>query len=95
MSSTSRFVTHLESAIDGTRLPADQVQTVHQGRPLWVRYDLEAVSRCVSPPELAKRAATMWCYRELLPLPDGIEAITLGDAVTWQETRSRVGIYLF
>ena len=36
------FVTHLESALDGTRLPAGQVHTVHQGRPLWVRYDLAA-----------------------------------------------------
>ena len=42
------FVTHLESALDGTRLPADAVQTVHQGRPLWVRYDLAAVKKAVS-----------------------------------------------
>ncbi len=34
------FVAHLESALDGTRFPAGRVQTVHQGRPLWVRYDL-------------------------------------------------------
>ncbi len=39
------FVTHLEAAIDGTRLPHDQLQTLHEGRPLWVRYDLEAVAR--------------------------------------------------
>ena len=34
------YVTHLESALDGTSFPAGQVHTVHQGRPLWVRYDL-------------------------------------------------------
>ena len=33
----SSFVTHLESAIDGTQLPARTIQTVHAGRPLWVR----------------------------------------------------------
>lgn len=41
------FVTHLESAIDGTILPADRPQTLHAGRPLWVRYDLEAVGKAV------------------------------------------------
>src|SRR5882762_778355 len=34
------FVTHLESALDGTRFEAGQVRTVHQGRPLLVRYDI-------------------------------------------------------
>src|SRR5436309_12325901 len=37
------YVTHLESALDGKRFPAGQVHTTHQGRPLWVRYDLDAV----------------------------------------------------
>ena len=35
------YVTHLEAAIDGTILPARTVQTTHDDRPLWVRYDLE------------------------------------------------------
>ena len=46
------FVTHLEAALDGTHLPVGQVQTIHQGRPLWVRYDLEQIGRQVSPPNL-------------------------------------------
>ena len=41
------FVTHLESAIDGTQLPADEPQTLHKDRPLWVRYDLDAVRQAV------------------------------------------------
>lgn len=36
-------VTHLESALDGTPYEADTLQTMHEGRPLWVRYDLDAV----------------------------------------------------
>ena len=47
------FVTHLESAIDGTRLPASTVHTVHEGRPLWVRYDLDEVRRAVRREDLA------------------------------------------
>ena len=40
---TETFLTHLESAIDGTRLPADRLQTTHADRPLLARYDLDAV----------------------------------------------------
>ena len=65
----SSFVTHLESALDGTRFPAGQVHTVHQGRPLWVRYDLDAVRKTVSPDALARRPPDLWRWRELLPLP--------------------------
>lgn len=32
---------HLESALDGTAYDANQVQTTHRGRPLWVRSELD------------------------------------------------------
>jgi threonine synthase len=76
------FVTHLESALDGTRLPAGEVHTVHQGRPLWVRYDLNAVRRAVTPEAIAARAPSLWRYRELLPLPLDVEPVTLGEGMT-------------
>lgn len=41
------YVSHLESAIDGTRLEAGVVQAMHAGRPLWVRYDLKAIAAAV------------------------------------------------
>src|SRR5439155_785840 len=49
-------VTHLESALDGTRFRPGQVHTTHQGRPLWVRYDLDAVRAAVRPETVAARA---------------------------------------
>lgn len=76
------FVTHLESAIDGTVLPADRVRTLHAGRPLWVRYDLDAVRSAVNPQALRSRPATMWKYRELLPLPNNVEPVSLGESIT-------------
>jgi threonine synthase len=76
------YVTHLESALDGTRLDATKVQTVHQGRPVWVRYDLAAVGRAVSPADLIGRVASLWRYRELLPLPLDEEPVTLGEGFT-------------
>src|SRR5688572_28989022 len=76
------FVTHLESALDGTRFPADQVHTVHQGRPLWVRYDLQKVGAAVRREDLRGRGPSLWRYRELLPLPAGHEPVTLGEGMT-------------
>lgn len=76
------FVTHLESALDGTRFEAGQVHTVHQGRPLWVRYDLAAVRSAVRPQDLIGRPPSLWRYRELLPLPAGSEPVTLGEGMT-------------
>jgi threonine synthase len=77
-----RFVTHLESAIDGTRLDANQLQTVHQDRPLWVRYDLEGIKKHVDRDALAAREATMWRYRELLPLDDQVSPVSLCETIT-------------
>src|SRR5205085_2476196 len=76
------YVTHLESALDGTILPADRVQTLHRDRPLWVRYDLKAVSQAVTKQNLRLRQQTMWRYRELLPHCDESPVVSLGENVT-------------
>ena len=78
----SQFVTHLESALDGTRFPPGAVYTMHKDRPLWTRYDLAAVRAAVSPAEIARRPPTLWRYRELLPLPAEVEPVTLGEGFT-------------
>jgi threonine synthase len=78
----SGFVTHLESALDGSHFPAGKVHTVHQGRPLWVRYDLAAIRRAVTPATIAARPPSLWRYGELLPLPPGEGPITLGEGMT-------------
>jgi len=76
------FVSHLEAAIDGTHLPAHTLQSTHEGRPLWVRYDLDAVGRAVSRDDLRHRPMSMWRYRELLPFQSGRSIVTLGETVT-------------
>lgn len=78
----SNFVTHLESTDDGSRLDAHTLQTVHNGRPLLVRYDLEAVAREFHKAALADREADLWRYRELLPLRDQGMRVTLGEGMT-------------
>jgi threonine synthase len=72
----------LESALDGTHLPADRAQTLHRDRPLWVRYDLEAVGRAVSRGDLAGRDPSLWRYRELLPYADRDAVVSLGETIT-------------
>lgn len=77
----AHYITHLESAIDGTSLPANQLQTMHKDRPLWVRYDLNAVKRDVSRDQLSARESTLWRYRELLPF-SGDDPVSLGEGLS-------------
>ncbi len=76
------FVTHLESALDHTRLPADQPATLHRDKPLWVRYNLAAIHAALTPGQLALRHPTLWRYQELLPVGDNHNRVTLGETVT-------------
>ncbi len=88
------FTTHLEAAIDGTKLAHDRLQTTHEGRPLWVRYDLEAIGREVSRSDLIHRPSTMWRYRELLPVEDDANVVSLGEGMTPLLRADRLGAEL-
>jgi threonine synthase len=78
----TNYVTHLESAIDGTRLEADRLQTMHAGRPLWVRYDLDSVRDSLTKERLQHQEPTMWRYRELLPADSEAAIVSLGEGMT-------------
>lgn len=75
----ARFVTHLESAIDGTHFDHNTLQTMHEGRPLWVKYDLAAIGACTDRDAFANRESSMFRFRELLPVGDEIEPVSLGE----------------
>jgi threonine synthase len=53
------LVTHLESAWDGTKFEPGQVRTMHQGRPLWVRYDLPAIRKALTPLDFVRRPPSL------------------------------------
>ena len=77
------FVTHLECAYTGERLPADTVQNLSSaGKPLLVRYDLAGVKKALSKEALAQRAPDLWRYRELLPVRRAADIVSLGEAMT-------------
>ncbi len=77
-----RYVTHLEAAIDGTVLDHNIVQTLHENRPLWVRYDLDAVKQVFHKSMLPARPKDMFRYRELLPVGDEIPPVSLGEGMS-------------
>ena len=78
----SHFVTHLEGAIDGVKLPFGELHGLHNGRPIWVRYDLNAIRNRVNPSTFRDRPPSLWRYRELLPLPLDVEPVTLGEGMS-------------
>ena len=80
---TETFVTHLECGYEGDRYEADVLHNLSKaGKPLLVRYDLDAVKAKLTKDVLAARAPTMWRYRELLPVRQAQNIVTLGEAMT-------------
>lgn len=77
-------VTHLECTRCGRRYDADALQTLCSdcARPLYARYDLAAVGRSVTRDAFRGREASLWRYRELLPVSEATEIVTLGEGWT-------------
>jgi threonine synthase len=77
------FVTHLECSMTGERFEAGELHGLSRaGRPLLVRYDLEAAGRALTRQALASRPMDMWRWRELLPVVDARNIVSLGEAAT-------------
>ena len=77
------FVTHLECAMTGERHEADVVHNLSRaGKPLLVRYDLAGVKRVLSKDVLTRRPPDLWRYRELLPVRNAADIVSLGECMT-------------
>jgi threonine synthase len=61
------------------------------GKPLLVRYDLAAVARTLTRDDLSKREATLWRYRELLPVDKEENIVNLGEGFTPLIKAERLG----
>lgn len=69
------FVSHFECSLEGTLHEAGQVYRLSDaGRPMLVRYALDAIRGRVDRDEVAARSGGFWKWRELLPPgdPDGV-----------------------
>ena len=77
------FVTHLECSATGERHEADRLHGLSRaGKPLLVRYDLDALGEAIDKETLARRPADMWRYREFLPVRRCENIVSLGETVT-------------
>ena len=80
---TAMFMTHLECSLTGERYESDRLQNLSRaGKPLLARYDLDKVAEHLTKDELASRSPGMWKWRELLPLPQGADPVSLGEPET-------------
>lgn len=77
------FVTHLECSMTGETYAADELHGLSRaGRPLLVRYDLGGVRAALTKEVLASRPADLWRYRELLPVRNTRDIVSLGETMT-------------
>ena len=77
-------VTHLECANCGLRHEAGVLQNlcVECGKPLLVRYDLDAASQTLTKKSLKGRESNLWRYREVLPVSDWNNVVSFGEGWT-------------
>ena len=73
----------LECTGTGEVFPSEQLVGLSPaGRPLFARYDLDALRGRFTPEAVAAREPTLWRYREVLPVRDHAFRVTLGEGFT-------------
>ena len=77
-------VTHLECGLCGLEHEAHRLHNLCTacGKPLLVRYDLERAGMFMRRESLATRRPDMWRYREVLPVENDDNIISLGEGWT-------------
>ena len=77
-------VLHLECAACNLRHEARRLLNLCSecGKPLLVRYDLEAAARTLTKESLGGRRSDMWRYREVLPVENDGHLVSLGEGLT-------------
>ncbi|MET0623169.1 MAG: threonine synthase [Pyrinomonadaceae bacterium] len=89
-------VTHLECAACGKTYEARRLHNLctECGKPLLVRYDLEAAARTLTRESLKGRRADLWRYAEVLPVEREENIVSLGEGWTPLLTAERLGASL-
>jgi threonine synthase len=77
-------VTHLECAACHLEHEAQRLLNLCRecGKPLLVRYDLEKVQSAMTKASLVGRRSDLWRYREVLPVEDDTNIVSLGEGWT-------------
>ena len=83
MSEPTAGATHLECTATGERFESERLQGLSPaGKPLYARYDLDAIRDSFRPAVLHGRRADMWRYAEVLPVRDPACRVALGEGYT-------------
>jgi threonine synthase len=90
------YLTHLSCTACGLTHDAGQLQNVCTscGKPLFARYDLAAAARTLTKESLRTRGKSLWRYREVLPVRDEADIVTLGEGWTPLLPAPRLGAKL-
>lgn len=77
-------LTHLACTLCGKTHDANVAQNVSSccAKPLFAHYDLAAAARTLTPATLRTRAKSLWRYREVLPVRNDTDIVTLGEGFT-------------
>ena len=80
----NNFVTHLECSLTGKTYEKNKIHGLSdEGKPLLVRYDLEAMKRVVSRDDLGNsNESGFWRYSFMLPVEKKEDRVSLGEVVT-------------
>lgn len=83
MTQSANYLSHLECPKCNTAYDPDQQHHLCTcGAPLLVRYDLKSVAQHFKKDDLLHRAPTLWRYRELLPVRDEANIVSLGEGMS-------------
>ena len=77
-------IAYLECTLTGERFDASNPHRTNpaNGKPLFARYDLDKAKATLTKDSLADRPRNMWRYREVMPVIDDTNIITLGEGGT-------------
>ena len=86
-------VTHLECALCGLRHEAQRLLNLCRecGKPLLVRYDLDQAQKSLTKASLPQRRSDLWRYREVLPVTNDSNIVSLGEGLTPLLEAKRLG----
>ena len=77
-------LTHLTCTLCGQQHDASVPQNVSTccSKPLFAHYDLKAAARTLTKDAIRSRQKSLWRYREVLPVRNDIDVVTLGEGFT-------------
>lgn len=89
--------THLECTGTGQEVESEQLIGLSEaGKPLFARYDIDAIRPGFGMADLATRRADLWRYAEMLPVRDPAARVSLGEGWTpmidAHRTAARIGV---